>query len=564
MNLSNHQHKIGFYIRVSTEEQAANPEGSIKNQEDRLRRQVDVGSHGDIVGVYVDRAKSGGNTKRPQLQRLLRDIRDQKVTLVMVTELSRLSRSVKDFTEMWELMNQKKCGFLSLREKFDTTTAAGEMLIMNLASFSQFERRQVSERVSANFLARAKRGLFNGGTIPIGYKQNPERKGYLIVEEDEVSLIQNCFKVYADKQSLQGAARQLNSMGLRLPRVRRGAGGTPRDGRFSLKNLNTILRNKSYVAIRAYKENGEPKETQAAWPAIVSEKLFFNVQSILDRNRKKRLKIQANGKRHPYILSSLVYCGQCGDKLTGKSAHGKTKKITYYEHGSAIKRASGAEKCSPFRIQAKILEPIVWERLVKLVTDPEFAKDIYSKLQTEKKEDPYKAEIKSLKSQISLLKRKIGTLTDHLSQIPTGVSATPIYQQMKVLGDQKEASELKLQTILDRKNYYGETLSYNDYKNFLSKLSRLFKKELKPEDQAKVARLLLAKVEIFEDHVQIFFNMDSSLAEDFDGVEEKSLTDVKKAHQTTNLDHLNAKNPDSKKISNRGSFCLTFGGDGET
>ena len=83
------QRKVAYYIRCSTEEQNESPEGTIKNQEERL----------------------------------LRDIENGAVDVVMVTELSRLSRSIKDFSELWEFMQTHGCQFLSLRESFDTSTA---------------------------------------------------------------------------------------------------------------------------------------------------------------------------------------------------------------------------------------------------------------------------------------------------------------------------------------------------------------------------------------------------------------------------------------------------------
>ncbi len=100
--------KIALYIRVSTEEQASNPEGSIKSQEQRLRANVALKNmesyFGEVVAVFIDRARSGKDTNRPELQRLLQAIRQKEVTLVMVSELSRLSRSIKDFCDIWELM----------------------------------------------------------------------------------------------------------------------------------------------------------------------------------------------------------------------------------------------------------------------------------------------------------------------------------------------------------------------------------------------------------------------------------------------------------------------------
>lgn len=151
--------RIGIYIRVSTEEQAENPEGSIRNQEMRLRETVRLKnmqqSFGEITEVFTDRARSGKDLHRPELQRLLTKIRAREIDLVMVTELSRLSRSIRDFAGMWDLMRENKCGFQSLRENFDTTTAAGEMVLFTVSNIAQFERRQVSERVAVNFESKS-------------------------------------------------------------------------------------------------------------------------------------------------------------------------------------------------------------------------------------------------------------------------------------------------------------------------------------------------------------------------------------------------------------------------
>src|SRR3989339_904166 len=118
------KYQIAFYIRVSTEEQAKNLEGSIKNQKERLLQTVKLknmdSDFGEVVGIYIDRDKSGKDTNRPELQKMLMDIQAGRVNLVMASELSRISRSIKDFSEIWEMMKQNKCDFLSLRENFDT------------------------------------------------------------------------------------------------------------------------------------------------------------------------------------------------------------------------------------------------------------------------------------------------------------------------------------------------------------------------------------------------------------------------------------------------------------
>jgi site-specific DNA recombinase len=143
--LNDHNYKIALYIRVSTEEQAANAEGSLKSQEQRLRGAVEFrnrqSNFGELVGVYIDAGISAKDMNRPRLQDMLRDIRSKKVNLVMVTEITRLSRNNRDFLEMWDMMRDLGCRFMSLGNDFDTTTAAGEMLLFQMMNFAQFERK---------------------------------------------------------------------------------------------------------------------------------------------------------------------------------------------------------------------------------------------------------------------------------------------------------------------------------------------------------------------------------------------------------------------------------------
>jgi site-specific DNA recombinase len=138
--------RAGFYIRVSTEEQAENPDGSIRNQEERLKFALQMRSNDTLVwkqaGVYCDAGRSGKNMNRPELKRLIKDIEAGEINMIMVSELSRLTRSNKDFAELWEFLQANDCGFFSLRENFDTSTAAGEMMLYQIANFAQFERRQ--------------------------------------------------------------------------------------------------------------------------------------------------------------------------------------------------------------------------------------------------------------------------------------------------------------------------------------------------------------------------------------------------------------------------------------
>jgi site-specific DNA recombinase len=110
--------KVGIYIRVSTEEQAKVDEGSIKNQTHGLRKYVEAenlkedGKWGIIADEYVDDGYSGKNLNRPELRRLLKDILNKKIDTVIMTEISRLSRSVKNWCDLREFFKEHDAIFI--------------------------------------------------------------------------------------------------------------------------------------------------------------------------------------------------------------------------------------------------------------------------------------------------------------------------------------------------------------------------------------------------------------------------------------------------------------------
>lgn len=138
---------------------------------------------------------------------MFKAIENKEIDMVMVTEYSRLSRNMKDFAGMWELFKNFNCGLISLREQFDTSSAAGEMMLYNMANLAQFERRLTSERVISSRLDRTSRGLFNGGVIPLGYKRIEGKPGYLEINEEEAKVVRELFRAFLREGTISKAAK---------------------------------------------------------------------------------------------------------------------------------------------------------------------------------------------------------------------------------------------------------------------------------------------------------------------------------------------------------------------
>jgi site-specific DNA recombinase len=523
-------HKVGIYIRVSTEEQASNPEGSIKSQEQRLRQHVDFKNlespFGEVAQVFVDRAKSGKDTNRPELKKLLLAVHRKEISLVMVTELSRLSRSIKDVCEIWELMRANGCEFLSLREQFDTTTAAGEMVLYTIANIAQFERKQTSERIVANFHARAERGLFNGGSVPLGYNILPEKKGFLFVNEEEAALVREIFKTFLDAGYLSKTGKLLNDRGFRLPRKRKGA-GKPRMGHFTIKNTHEILTNACYIAQRrVIEKSGESKMVKACWPAIIDEITFERVQKILKKNRHS-LKISSE-TRYPYVLTGSIICGKCGDRLIGKSANGNGGKIPYYEHGWSTKRQACLTKkvftCAPARIQSKKIEPWIWENMLKLISDPKVAEDIIVEANLIHQAQAHITEADQYRSKMAGIDEQTEALAEHLSKIPKGISPAPIFAQMQRLQEHKTIVQKELEKIMSSGDVTDFPASLKDYKNFCELIHEALLIQKDQDLRQRVIQMFVHKIEILPESYRLHYYVGKSHIERFKDDKNKSET----------------------------------------
>ncbi len=509
------QYKIGLYIRVSTEEQAENPEGSIRNQEDRLRQSVSYknsqGNFGEIRGVFIDPGISAKDMRRPKLQELLRAVRAQEIDLVMVTELSRLSRNSRDFIEMWDMMRAHGCRFSSLREDFDTTTAAGEMVLFQLMNLAQFERKQTSERVEANMAARSARGLYNGGCVPVGYRTVAEKPGYLEVDPDMASVVQAAFSAFLREGSLSHAARWLNDNGYPMRKSKEGGGRFKRLGHFTVDNLQQMLRNKIYIGVKVYKHRDEVKEAKAVWPALIDESTFERAGKILAQNRR-RYKPHQQG-RMPYILSGIAFCKNCASHMPGKSATGNAGKVGYYEHAWATKRDATLSKklfrCEPHRVPAKKIEPAAWEKIVQFVTDEKFTRRVLALVLKQHEINPLRRDTERLRAKIMGVNSQIEALSERLAELPKAISAAPIYKQMERLQATKEEHEALLLVLKrDGVTSMERIVGLDTFEDFAEHYRHFILTEMDVGQQKQMIQKFVSKIEMGQNSFKIHYIVD--------------------------------------------------------
>ena len=201
--------RCAIYTRVSTEYGLDQDFNSLDAQHDAASAYIKSQAHAGwtlIRSRYDDGGYSGGSTDRPDLQRLLDDIRSRKLDVIVVYKVDRLTRSLADFAKLVELFDAHGLSFVSVSQQFNTTTSMGRLTLNVLLSFAQFEREVTSERIRDKIAASKRKGLWVGGPLPLGYHMKGDK---IAVVEDEAERVRLICRRYLELGGVNALVRDL-------------------------------------------------------------------------------------------------------------------------------------------------------------------------------------------------------------------------------------------------------------------------------------------------------------------------------------------------------------------
>jgi site-specific DNA recombinase len=269
--------RCAIYTRVSTDQGLEQDFNSLDAQYDACQAYIRSQAHAGwtlVRAKYDDGGFSGGNTERPALQRLLDDVRADKVQIIVVYKVDRLTRSLADFAKLVELFDAHNVSFVSVTQQFNTTTSMGRLTLNVLLSFAQFEREVTSERIRDKIAASKRKGLWVGGKVPLGYAVKDKR--IVVVEKDAV-LVRSIFQLYVELGSLNLLMKELRKRGILTKVQRQNSGETVGGIPFTRGPLSYLLRNRFFVGEIVYKGEVLP----GPQPPILDRALFDAVQAKL-------------------------------------------------------------------------------------------------------------------------------------------------------------------------------------------------------------------------------------------------------------------------------------------
>lgn len=459
--------------------------------------------------IYEDEGFSGGNTNRPNFQKLLKDVKNKEFTHLICYRLDRISRNVADFTTTLEFLNTYSVSFISIKEQFDTSTAMGRAMMNISATFAQLERETIAERIKDNLRELSKTGRWLGGPTPLGYNSiqienndstgKSRKKNILQIDDSDIKTVKLVYALFIKYKSFQKVSRILENNGI-----------FSRKGKvFSRELVKQMINNPVYVTadkviIDYFKSKGceiyrteqingsngimpynRRKDNGSFAPikdwlisigeheGVISSYDWIECQNITYEIKEKASNRQCTSQNA--LLSGLVICGHCGSSMAprkqlNKLANGDQSMYRYYSCN--LKNKAG-NRCDNVALNAYEAEEYVVNK-IKNITNEEIL-DIYL-------DSRYKANIKSNNNDlISNIKKQIKENTEMLTNLSKRVAVCSDEDLINVYENQikefsKENKELrerivKLETdnekILDIKKDISQILElYNNFKKF--------------------------------------------------------------------------------------------------
>jgi len=359
------QNKCAIYTRVSTSEGLEQEFTSLDNQRESAESYIQSQkSQGWVLlpDRYDDGGYTGANTDRPALQKLIADIKENKINCVVVYKVDRLSRSLLDFSKLLEFFDQSKVTFVSVTQHFNTNSSMGRLTLNILLSFAQFEREIISERTRDKIGAAKKKGKWIGGCIPLGYNLNKETHK-LIVNPEEAKIVKELFELYLKERSILSVVKIANNKGYRT-KIRYFENGRTRGGiKFTTTSLANVLNNAYYLGKVKYQGVLYPGEHER----ILDDDIYMKVQETLHSHPAK-YKFRAPTGKKIALLTRILKCSACNSSMY--IAHSaKNRKVRYCHYVCINSKKRGPEACPTKLVNADLMDTKVLECLRKTTKD---------------------------------------------------------------------------------------------------------------------------------------------------------------------------------------------------
>lgn len=430
-------------------------------------------NHGfTVIHEYIDRAQSGTSDNRSSFQRMINDSVHHAFQGVLVYQLDRFARNRYDSAIYKARLKKNGVRVMSAKENI-ADDASGILVEGVLESMAEYYSVELSQKIHRGMEINAKKCLSNGSNPGLGFKVDKDRRFY--VDEKEAAIVREVFERYSYGETATSIIEDLNDRNIQTSR------GNP----FNKNSLHRMFRNKRYIGTYIYKNT----EIAGGMPRIIDDELFYRVQDVLARN--KVAPGRTRGKKE-YLLTTKLFCGHCGEMMTGYTGTGKSGMQYHYYICNGRKE----KRCNKKLVPKKAIEESVIKICLSLLTE-ERIDQITDRLLIASQRKDEVISIKRIKAAIEDADRAIENLWIALEH---GQSVEMITKRI----DQRNKEKADLEEQLAKEELKFEGFDYTQIKAYLQHIKKLPGNEL--EKKRALISIFVNRIYLYDDHYTLILN----------------------------------------------------------
>ena len=463
---------VALYIRLSKEDENEGPSESVTNQKSLLNEFVQQ-HRLSVYDTYIDDGWSGTNFDRPDFQRMLGDIEDRKVNMVITKDLSRLGRDyIMTGHYMERYFPEKQVRYISLLDGIDTgVESTANDITPFRAIMNDMYAKDISRKIKSVKRDKQRKGQFIGGKPVYGYKMHPTEKNKIVIDKEAAPTVRRIFGMALEGMSCRQIATQLNAEGVPTPAAYAGLPAPksgPYTGLWSSERISEMLQNETYIGNMvqgrsvklSYKSRKCLHQARENW--VVVENTH---EPLIDREAFEKVQVLVASRKHTrsrtydFLLKGLIFCYECGCPLAVLNRKNAAGEDVLYFVCRTYQRFTKAGVCTCHSIKEKTVTDAVIAKVREVCEACLNPDDMLSVAQRAveqaRKRNASENERQAIQSKIDSLTANLDKMyMDRLTGLLAEADFERIYQRIKV---ERSSLEEKLKGMEAQKESPADT-----------------------------------------------------------------------------------------------------------
>ena len=452
-----------LYIRLSKEDESEGPSQSVQNQESLLREFVQQ-HRLSVYDTYIDDGWSGTSFDRPAFQRMITDIEEKKVNMVITKDLSRLGRDyILTGHYMERYFPEHRVRYISLLDGIDTgVDSTANDITPFRAIMNDMYAKDISKKIKSVKRDKQRKGQFIGGKPVYGYKMHPTEKNKIVIDEEVAPIVRRIFALALSGMSCRNIAALLNQEGVPTPAIYAGLPVTrpgPYTGLWSSERISDMLQNETYIGNMvqgrsvkiSYKSKKCLKQDPANWVVVEGTH-----EPLVDRETFQKVRMLVNSRRHTrsrtydFLLKGLIFCHECGYPLAVLNRKNAKGEDVLYFVCRTYQRFTKAGVCTCHSIKEKTVTDAVVAKVREAcqayLNPDELLPVAQEAVENARKQSSLESELQALQSKIDSLTANLDRMyTDRLSGLLPEADFQRIFGRIKLEREQLEEKRQELE-----------------------------------------------------------------------------------------------------------------------